>query len=773
MTTIACPEPGCSGVIEDGYCTETGLAYTPPGSATPDAATPNAANANSAGTGTGSAASGIAGGGGAAGLLSTVAGTGPGSAGSGSAASSTGGSTGGSSRSSRSRRSKSGRRRGLGGGIVEIPEIAVPDPTSRLLASPSVPERHRFCANGHAVGRARGGRPGRTTGFCGECQEPFSFVPALKAGDTIGGYEIAGAIAHGGQGWIYLARDRSVADDFWVVLKGLLNAGDADARAAAIAERRFLASVDHPAIVKIYTFVEDAGTGYIVMEHVSGTSLRDVLKERRAAAGKTDPLPVHLAISYVLAILPAFTYLHRAGLVFCDLKPDNMMLGRDTVRLIDLGAVRHLDQRGGAVYGTPPYEAPEMARTGPTIASDLYTVGRTLAALLLDFRGNATTYRHTIPPPADHPALSRYDSLYRFLLRATALNPDDRFTSAEEMHDELEGVLREVAADVTGRPSRWTSRRFAGDAHPTGRLADGSPAGPPWTVLSTLLVDEADPAARALARLPAVDPDELETLLDAAGVEGVEVRLRLARAHLEASQFDRARELLDAVEAEDPWEWRTAYHRGLISLAEGDAGAARGFFDRVYAQAPGELAPKLALAYAAEQAGDQDLAERLYTVVATTDDTITAAAFGLARCRTTARDRAGAAAAYRRVTPASPAYPQAQAALARLLGTGIVGRPSRSDIADAAAVLDALDEHAPGRWELTLDLLTAAREELEPHGPLPPGDDVLIDGHPLREVDLRLGAEKVYRRAARHAVTEAERHRLVESANQVRPWTLR
>lgn len=653
----------------------------------------------------------------------------------------------------------------------------MPDPSSRLLTSPSVPESRRFCPNGHQVGRARGGRPGRTVGFCGECQAPFSFVPALKAGDTLGGYEIAGALAHGGQGWIYLARDRSVADDFWVVLKGLLDEGDPDARAAAIAERRFLATVDHPAIVKIFTFVEDGGTGYIVMEHVGGTSLRDVLKERRAAAGRTDPLPAQLAISYILAILPAFTYLHRTGLVFCDLKPDNMMLGRDTVRLIDLGAVRHLDQQGGASYHTPGYAAPEIVEAGgagPSIASDLYTVGRTLAALLLNFRGNTTTYRYSIPPPADHPVLSRYDSLYRFLVRATARDPDERFASAEEMHDELEGVLREVAADVTGKPSRWTSRRFTADAHPTGRSPDGAPAGPPWVVLPGLLVNDADPAAGALARLPAVDPDELESLLAAAGVEGVEVRLRLARAQLEAGRFARARELLDAVEAEDPWEWRAAYYRGLISLAQGDAGAARDLFDQVYGQAPGELAPKLALAYAAEDAGDPALAERLHTVVASTDDTITSAAFGLARLRAAAGDRAGAAAAYRRVTPASPAYEQAQAALARLLGTRTAaGTPSRDDVAAAAGVLDALPTQAPSRPALTRDLLTAALDLLEPRGPLRPGDDVHVAGRPLRDADLRLGLEEVYRRMARQAATDTERHRLVDQANQIRPWTFR
>ena len=91
------------------------------------------------------------------------------------------------------------------------------------------------------------------------------------------------------------------------MLKGLINTGDDDAVAAALAERRFLAEVEHPNIVKIHNFVEHDGDGYIVMEYVNGPSLRSVLDDRREKAGdRVDPLPVDLAIAYVLEILPAF-----------------------------------------------------------------------------------------------------------------------------------------------------------------------------------------------------------------------------------------------------------------------------------------------------------------------------------------------------------------------------------------------------------------------------------------------------------------------------------
>ena len=67
--------------------------------------------------------------------------------------------------------------------------------------------------------------------------------------------------------------------DRYVVLKGLLNSGDADALAAAIAERQFLAEVQHPLIVEIYNFVTNEGAGYIVMEYVGGQSLKQILKD--------------------------------------------------------------------------------------------------------------------------------------------------------------------------------------------------------------------------------------------------------------------------------------------------------------------------------------------------------------------------------------------------------------------------------------------------------------------------------------------------------------
>ena len=196
------------------------------------------------------------------------------------------------------------------------------------MADPQVAEQRRFCARcGEPVGRGRDGARARTEGFCRKCGRPFSFTPKLRAGDLVAGqYEVVGCLAHGGLGWIYLARDRNVSDR-WVVLKGLLNSGDEDAMAAALAERRFLAEVEHPNIVKIHNFVEHEGDGYIVMEYVGGTSLRGHPRGRGARPTAAAPTRCRStqAIAYMLEILPALGYLHELGLLFCDFKPDNVI----------------------------------------------------------------------------------------------------------------------------------------------------------------------------------------------------------------------------------------------------------------------------------------------------------------------------------------------------------------------------------------------------------------------------------------------------------------
>ncbi|WP_405679765.1 serine/threonine-protein kinase [Streptomyces xanthophaeus] len=400
-------------------------------------------------------------------------------------------------RSSGSAAASSGRSR-LGAGLVNVPEVPRPDPSAAVLENPEVPERKRFCSRsdcGAPVGRARGDRPGRTEGFCTKCGHPYSFVPKLRAGDVVHGqYEVAGCLAHGGLGWVYLAVDRAVSDR-WVVLKGLLDTGDQDAMEAAISERRFLAEIEHSNIVRIYNFVEhlDQRTGsldgYIVMEYVGGKSLKEIANERRRPDGRREPLPVEQACAYGIEALEALGHLHSRNLLYCDFKVDNAIQQQDQLKLIDMGAVRRMDDEESAIYGTVGYQAPEVAELGPSVASDLYTVARTLAVLTFDFQGYTNVFVDSLPDPEHIEVFGRYESFYRLLVRATDPDPGRRFASAQEMADQLTGVLREVVALQTGRPRPQLSTLFGPELRvPDTRLFAEGPdsAGPGGPLVSRL-----------------------------------------------------------------------------------------------------------------------------------------------------------------------------------------------------------------------------------------------------------------------------------------------
>jgi serine/threonine-protein kinase PknG len=281
-----------------------------------------------------------------------------------------------------------------------------------------------------------------------------------------------------------------------------------------------------------------------------------------------------------------------------------------------------------------------------------------------------------------------------------------------------------------------------------------------------------DPAAAFLATITVSEPAELIEVLRAAPVQSSEIQLRLARALIEAGDFGAAEEVLEQVANADPWDWRVTWYRGLSGLANGQNDAARALFDGVYADLPGELAPKLAVAVAAESAGDFAGAALLYDVVSRTDAAFTTACFGLARCRLASGDRAGAVEAYNRVPELSSSYLEAQIGAARALvdqdGSTV---PAVADLTRACTTVDHLALDPAERASLTRDLLNAALNLLRT-GRIHPDPQVTVLGEPLTERRLRTGLERAYRALARLAPTADERIRLVDEANEVRPRTL-
>ncbi|CAL9561354.1 serine/threonine-protein kinase [Streptomyces sp. Tu 3180] len=847
-----CQRPGCDGTYEDVgggelYCDTCGLAPVVSASGSPP---PERGREPGEGM-VGSSPTGVTGGG--RDSRGSSGSGGPRSGSRGSRASSR------SSQSSRSRRSVSGRlsrslsgratgrsvsvrssgsgagssnRGRLGAGLVRVPPIPRPDPRAMVLENPEVPERKRFCSRsdcGAPVGRARSGRPGRTEGFCTKCGHPYSFVPKLRAGDVVHGqYEVVGCLAHGGLGWIYLAVDRAVSDR-WVVLKGLLDTGDQDAMAAAISERRFLAEIEHANIVRIYNFVEhlDQRTGsldgYIVMEYVGGKSLKEIANARRTPEGRRDPLPVEQACAYGIEALEALGHLHSRNLLYCDFKVDNAIQTEDQLKLIDMGAVRRADDEESAIYGTVGYQAPEVAEVGPSVASDLYTVARTLAVLTFDFQGYTNVYADSLPDPDTIEVFRRYESFYRLLVRATDPDPARRFASAQEMAEQLTGVLREVVSLQSGhaRPALSTlfgpelrvtdtelfpaldgdaSRLGARPVRPRGERSPGrslpAPAGAPPAAPSGLLkpvdcpaaalalpvphVDPADPNAGFLAGLLTSAPGELVHALAAAPAPSTEIRLRQVRAWLETGEPDTALRALRALEEQDPDDWRVVWYRGVAALVTGDHEGAALAFDALYDAFPGETAPKLALGLCAEVLGQLDNAAEYYRLVWSTDPSHVSAAFGLARVRFATGDRHGAVRTLESVPESSIHYTAARVAAVRARLRGRTAAPGDvpflDDLTAAAGQVEALGAYGldPARRErLSAEVLGCGLDWVLSggQGSAPPAGGRTLLGSGLDERGLRFGLERAYRTLARLAPSGEERIDLVERANRYRPRT--
>jgi serine/threonine-protein kinase PknG len=729
---MKCAEPGCGGTVVDGYCDVCGTAPAPAGTQAVSISTAPSrptASVRTARSGSSSTASG---------------------------------------------------RGRLGAGIVEMPRIPKGDPAAAILSDPQVPEGSRYCGNHECnkpVGRDRHGQPGRTEGFCTACGTRYSFVPKLSQGDLVGGqYEVRGCIAHGGLGWIYLAIDRNV-NNRWVVLKGLLNSGDAEAMAVAKAEVLALAEVQHPNIVQIYNFVQHPDStgvpvGYIVMEFVGGTSLKQIRKALGA------PLPPYQAVAYIVEIIPALGYLHSEGLAYCDFKPDNVMQTDEQLKLIDLGAVIAMDDEESSIYGTMGYQAPEIAATGPTVASDVYTVGRTLAVLVMDVPQERGRFVEQLPGPATVPVLAKHESLYRAILRATDLDPDRRFPSMAEMADQLTGVLHEVVAadSETDRPRM--SKHFSPQRGIYGAGADQPvDAAAVIAALPVPVVDPTDPGAAVLATTSGTPPAQLEHALELARTgaqqanrSSVEVPLRLVRASLEIGAPADARKRLAQLETVMSGDWRLAWYGGQCALLEGALDKAAADFETVLATLPGELAPKMAIAATAELRDARDVAARYYETVWRTDHSYVSAAFGVARQRVRAGDRAGAISALDEVPSDSAHFTPAAASAVEILLDGLTPESlDEQTLLDAGKRASELNlESATKRATIQLRVLGAAL------GWLRAGHKTTarrLLGAEFDEASIRKGMERAYRELAHEMTGVWERIALVEKANEIRPRT--
>jgi serine/threonine-protein kinase PknG len=729
-----CRQPGCVGVYAaDGYCDECG--HKAPAPDSPSARIETSANRGTAGL-----------------------------------------SIGGANDPTRA----VGRGR-LGANLLVVPPVPLRDPAAALMAVALVPESQRFCGQcGGPVGRGGNRRPGKTEGFCPNDGKPYSFVPRLSPGEVIHDrYEVLGVIAHGALGWIYLARDRHIGEtgvDRWVVLKGLIDTGDMYALSSAMAERRFLVEVDHPNIVKIHDFVQHPDpksgqmTGYTIMEYVGGQSLKELARANIGPGGPRTPLPLPQVLAYGLEVLPALGYLHARGLLFCDFKPDNVIQAEEQIKLIDLGAVRRIDDDVSVLFGTPGYQAPELATAGASIGSDLYTVGRTLAVLSFDFDGFSTRYADRLPDPSEVELLDREESYYRFLRRATHPDVRQRFRSAAEMADQLLGVLREVLAAADGVPRAGVSSLFTQERAAFGTRGAELAGHEVAAALPVPVVDLSDPAAAFLATLS----NATVAALKAAPVHSIEVQLQLVRALIDAGDSKAALAELRGL-PDDGTDWRLAWYAGLIALTAGQPDQALADLGAVYNALPGEPAARLGLAAACELAGDYARANYLYERVWRVDHAFLSAAFGLARMRLSVGNREGAIAVLDEVPTTSSQQVAAQIAAVRGGLDHRINPLTETDFVEASTRLERLRLDTQRQASLAIEMYQTAlrwlsRTARSRRSARPPAGVML--GHGLTERELRFGLERKYRILATLETDPQAQRALVGQANAVRPWTV-
>lgn len=695
--------------------------------------------------------------------------------------------------------------------LLDLPDFSFPEPADRIISVPDVPDRDWHCARcGAGLGRGRD-RPPRKQGYCRRCGWRYSFLPSLRDGDLVADqYEVVGCFDRGGLGWIYLARDRHLDGNF-VVLKGLIDVGNA---ALVVNERRALTMMDHPNIVRIFNFVThpDPNTGemrdYIVMEYVDGLTLSDI-KDQTAKGGMPlqEPLRVEHVIVCGLQILAAFQYLHGRDLLYCDMKPKNVILRpgphherASRIKVIDLGGVRKIGDRTSGIVGTKPFQVSdeEIKERGLTVQSDIYTLGVTLRHLYQVTQD----WRDTLGAPT--PVRQGLESFSLVLARATDPDADRRFASAAEMADQLRGVYREIASLRDGEVRPDTSPVFA----PTAALLDdGLGAVPPldrWVRETRPLdatLDRGQPdAAVAAVRLPVphVDPDDPaadvlsvaagmdpRTLLDklSDGVPGsVEVQLAHCRAYLALGDLCAAtkcaRRADELGRADVRQGWRVRWHDGLLALARDDVAVAEHAFRFVYETVPGEAAPKLALGYCAELRGDLDGAESYYQAAWKRNRLDVSAAFGLARIRLARGDRAAAIAVLDGV-PAVSRHSDAAGVAVVVILTNQLGQNAAGadDLREAERRLAGLHldggaTHGEARVRLTTVIQEAAFNSVHREHDGRPSHDVHIFGEQTDEHGLRLLLERSYRELARQARDAKSHGVLLDRANEIRPLTV-
>jgi eukaryotic-like serine/threonine-protein kinase len=399
-------------------------------------------------------------------------------------------------------------------------------------------------------------------------------VPEI-AGQSLLHYRILRRIGEGGMGQVWLARDSKLEREVAIKILPADYLDHAARRERFLWEARAASALIHPNIVTIHEINSDQGLDFIVMEHVRGTSLADMLAR--------TALDVRQALAYAIQIGDALAVAHAAGVAHRDLKPGNIMISdAGLIKVLDFGLAKRVTRSGsddvtaqaltlqGVIMGTPAYMSPEQAVGSPVDArSDLFSFGVVLYQMLAGVRPflgatSVTLLRQIVfgsPRPLRDisPALpgELCDLVDKCLAKEAANRPQDAAT--------LVRTLRRLAAAIESDPAvaGSTPTIAIGDlpkpeplaaapqpVTPTGRRARMVAAG----VLAVIVAAALFLGRPALDRFRGPDARAVDPVDATVGTprELVQRARELLRRYDKAGNIDGAVAMLEAAVQRDP-----------------------------------------------------------------------------------------------------------------------------------------------------------------------------------------------------------------------------